>query len=544
MTCDTVTALKESTISLTDSRDGPNEVNEFMNARILFVAAIVFFPFLSAPLFSTPLLTPSRAADVLVVCPQPLRPSLAPWLQHRRAEGLDVVVTDSHADAVRLDASLAELADDATRYVMLVGDAPAIGTPCDPQRSVPTHYLKTTVTAAWGSTPTLASDLAYGDFDNNGVPEAAVGRLPVDSRDQLSELVGRILAYEQSSDFGSWRGQVQLTGGVGGFGTFADAAIESVTRAVVTGVLPAETKTTIAYASPGHRFFPDAPSFTDAVLDRYSRGSRFWVYAGHGWIDQLDRVPHSSAGIPVLDSSSVNRLNRAADGAPIALLLACYTGAMDAPGDCLAEQMLLAEGGPIAVFAGSRVTMPYGNATAAVALIDGVYAQKLPRLGDAWHSSLLQMAADDASANKSTTRVLIDALATLISPAGTEIAEERREHMRLYNLMGDPTLRLHPPKSLTLQVPAGHVAGTPIKLKLKSPIAGKLTISLDRPLGSVADGDPNQTTVASLTAVVEPDQLVTPSIVLPATVSGPIVVRALVAGKKVWATAAATVMLR
>ncbi len=281
------------------------------------------------------------------------------------------------------------------------------------------------------------------------VPEAVVGRLPVDTPEQLETLIARIKAQEASVDFGSWRSEVQLVGGVGGFGAMADHAIESVTRTIVTSVLPAETRTCVCYASPGHLFFPTSATFTEAVLDRYQRGARFWVYAGHGQITQLDRVPGTVDGIPVLDQRSVKRLSRPPGGAPIAVMLACYTGALDAAEDSIAEEMLLCDGGPIAVVAGSRVTMPYGNTTAAVGLIDGVFKQRLPRLGDAWLSALTQM-HQEVSGDTSATRIMIDALATVVSPPGTNLVDERREHMMLYNLLGDPTLRLQHPEELEI----------------------------------------------------------------------------------------------
>ncbi len=239
----------------------------------------------------------------------------------------------------------------------------------------------------------------------------------------------------------------------------------------------------------------------------------------------------------------MTRLDRPASSAPIAVMLACYTGAMDAGEDSLAEQMLLTEGGPIAVFAGSRVTMPYGNTTAAVGLINAVYEKKLPRLGDAWLSALLQMHRDD-DANRPTSRVMIDALATIISPSGTKLVDERREHMKLYNLLGDPTLQMHQPETVEIGVATGVDAGQAFELIVKCPIDGQLTLSVDRPLGAVGGGDPNHTTIASTTMAVRANQRAVQTIASPADVVGPIVIRAIVSGKKSWATGAARTMLR
>jgi hypothetical protein len=485
----------------------------------------------------------AHADEVVVVCPQRFVAAIAPWIDYRRQQGMSVCRIDTAHDAEALRSAICRAADGSTRYVLLVGDAPVFGTPCDVQCQVPMGYVPTKVTAAWGSTPTLSSDLLYGDFDGDQVPDAAVGRLPVDSTEQLERLIARIRAQEASEDFGSWRSEVQLVGGVGGFGPLADHAIESVTRTIVTSVLPAEARTCVCYASPGHLFYPAGDSFTDAVLSRYQRGARFFVYAGHGQVTELDRVPATFDGKPVLDAQSVRRMARPAESAPIAIMLACYTGAMDASEDSIAEEMLLCEGGPIAVLAGSRVTMPYGNTTAAVGLIDGVFHQQLPRLGDAWHCALKQM-HQEVSEDTSSARLMIDALAKVVSPPGTNLVEERREHMHLYNLIGDPTLQLHQPQEISIKVAPGHDRLTPIKMEIQSPISGALRICLDRPLGSVTSGDPNETTATCFEMQVTEGVMVSPSIRLPDDISGPIVVRAMVSGDRAWATGAAKTIVR
>ncbi len=484
----------------------------------------------------------ASAVDVVAVCPERFREALQPWIEHRRGDGLEVRTIESTSNSTRLRRSIAEAADNHTRYVVLIGDAPAIGKGfCDASRQVPTHYSQPKVTALWGSNVPLASDMPMGDLDDDGIPDAVVGRLPVQRAGDLTSFIDRIISYERSNDFGPWRNDVQLIGGVGGFGVVADTAIESVTRTIVTSVLPAETRTTVCYASPGHLFCPKGVSFTDAVVNQYRRGSRFWVYAGHGNVTELDNVPRTRDGVPVLDRSSVSRLDRPAAAAPIALMLACYTGAVDANEDSIAEQMLLTEGGPIAVLAGSRITMPYGNATAAVGLINAVYQEKCSRLGDAWLSTLCEMHADDA-AERSPTRLMIDTLATLISPTGTKLVDERREHMRLYNLLGDPTLQMQPPAEVELGVAAGHEVGEPISLKVLA--SGDLRISLDRPLGSVTRGDPNNTTVSSVSLPVQANEPTVKEIFPAKDVAGPLVIRAIVSGKRSWATGAARTILR
>jgi len=405
-----------------------------------------------------------------------------------------VAVVPSGSSAAAVTANIQSLASvDQTRYILLVGDChlDRAADRSDASREVPTHYIAAQVTEPWGTTPTLPGDFPYGDLDGDGVPEAAVGRLPVDSAEQLQAVLQRLAAYEDSRDLGPWRETVQLTAGVGGFGLLADAAIESVTRSMVTSLLPATTKPLITYASAGSPFNPGLHAFHNTVIQRYGEGARFWVYAGHGWVTELDRVPARADGQPVLCCDDVGLLQCDPARAPIAVLFACYTGAFDAREDCLAERMFLAGCGPVAVLSGSRVTMPYGNASAATGLIRAVYEDRPSRLGDAWLQTLQEMARrSEEDAELADRRQLIDTLAKLISPSGTQLASERQEHMHLYNWFGDPTMRLRHAEPLALEVPRAAELGAPLEVRGVAPTAGRLQVSLRRAIGTVPAGTP------------------------------------------------------
>lgn len=489
--------------------------------------------------------TLETARQVIVVCPEGFRAALQTWVSHRERGGYQVSVTTPRATAEETKVEIVRLAGGEPSAILLVGDMPVVGTPCNPLREVPTGYVPSTVTRAWGAPPTIASDFLYSDINDDGVPETPVGRLPVDTSDQLTGVTRRIIAYETSNNFGDWRNKIQLTGGIGGFGVIADAAIESVTKSIVTGVLPAETKTSVAYASPGHQFWPVNNSFTDAVVDRYNDGCRFWVYAGHGWIDHLDRVPPTKDGVPVLDRTSILNLRRPGSAAPIALMLSCYTGANDAGTDSLTERMILHDGGPVAIFSGSRVTMPYGNATAAIGLIQGVYEERHGSLGGAWLSAVQKMVATPKDSEKSSARVIVDAMAAMVSPAGTVLSDERQEHTRLYNLLGDPTMRLTHGQKVQITNKAWQDASQqPIDLELVSPLTGQMTLSVEHPLGSAPGADPNHTLVQQMTIEVRSGEPVLPKLRLDDSLRGSFVVRAFVKGVSGWASGASQLVLR
>lgn len=486
--------------------------------------------------------------SVLVVCPDQFRESITPWVQYRRQQGFDVRVIGSSAAAdqlrrqIQLSVNSQGIAE-TLRYLVLVGDAPVIGTPADATKQIPMHYVPTTVSARFGSTPSLATDSPYADLDGDGGSDVAMGRIPVDDAAQLEAFVGRIKAYESSRDFSVWRQRVQLVGGVGGFGFLADSAIESVTRMMVTASLPVPVRTSVAYGSPGHLFYPQ-DRFTDSITSRYQQGCRFWVYAGHGMVDRLDNVPAGPSGVPVLDGNSIRHLKCDPSNAPIAVLLCCFTGAIDAAVDSFAERMLLHDCGPIAVIAGNRVTMPYGNASLTLGLIDAIYGQgpgtsePARRLGDAWLSAVQTLEREEQR-ERGQLQVMIDTVATLVSPAGTKLADERSEHASLYALLGDPLLQLHPPATVDVKTETGFDYGSPVTVSVTSPIDGECVVMLDHPLGEQRSKgratDPNEITLAEISESIRAGETRQFTIPLEDDRSGALLIRVHVAGDDTWA---------
>ncbi|MEO1615816.1 MAG: C25 family cysteine peptidase [Planctomycetota bacterium] len=504
-------------------------------------------------------LTRATAAEpavesAMVVCPKVFRDALQPWLDYRRGQGMQVRVFGAEPTPEALRSSLQEARVPSDRFVLIIGDAPVIGTPTDATREVPVHYRKTTVTAAFGSTPTFPTDAPYGDLDGDGQTELAVGRLPVKTPAQFTSIIERIRAYEGSRDFSAWRGRMQLIGGVGGFGILADTAIESTTRLVLTSSLPPSVRASVLYGSPGHRFYP-RKRFTESVIETYQQGCRVWVYAGHGMIDRLDRVPSGPTGIPVLDSKTVQQLQCEPEKAPIAVLLCCYTGAIDAAVDSFAERMVRQPGGPIAVIAGSRVTMPYGNASLTLGMVDAFHGRRstsddpkqesvrpAERLGDLFLQALQRLEAKSIT-ETSQVQSLVDTLSTLVSPAGSSLVEERREHASLYGLLGDPLLKLHPPQPVEVTTDAGFDAGAPVRVRINSPIAGRCLVMLDRPLGNVKRSqpgepvvDPNDLTITSQSMDVKPNETSELSIELSQEHQGLLRIRVHVDGESTWAS--------
>lgn len=424
------------------------------------------------------------AADVVVVCPKEYRAALAPWVAHRQGQGHRIEVIDNGTpEATRTRIRELAAAGKLT-HVVLVGDADAPRNQGERRSTVPTFKTKAEVNVQFGSEPEIAADNPYGDLDGDGLPDLAVGRLSVDRADQLAEVVRKIITYETQQDHGPWRQRVSLVAGIGGFGAIVDSTIEMTAKKFLCDGVPAGYSTSMTYGSWRSPYCPDPRRFQDAVVQGFNNGALFWVYIGHGHPERLDRVHVPGAAYPILEQRDVIKLD-CQHGSPIALLLACYTGAFDFPRECLAEEMLRLPGGPVAVLAGSRVTMPYAMAVLSSGMIDECFQNRPATLGEivlrAKRRSVEASApvgdvSDEAPA-KIDNRQLLDALGKMMSPH-PNLDAERKEHLALFNLLGDPLLRIAYPEPVTLESPEEIAAGGTLPLKITSPFAGKCTVQI------------------------------------------------------------------
>jgi hypothetical protein len=182
--------------------------------------------------------------------------------------------------------------------------------------------------------------------------------------------------------------------------------------------------------------------------------------------------------INILNSSNLPDV-AVKSGAPIAVFLACYTGAFDARKDALTEELLFRPRGPVGILAGSRVTMPYGMSVIATGMLDECFAKKTGSLGEvvlkAKRAAMVELQPDS---NEATQRSTLDLIATAMSPAGHDMAAERAEHLALLNLLGDPLLSIPHPEPIEINVADRHESGQTLTIEGTCPIDGPLEITL------------------------------------------------------------------
>ena len=326
-----------------------------------------------------------------------------------------------------------------------------------PKKSLlPADHVLAKVNVNFGSEFDIATDNTYADFNGDSIPDVAIGRIAATTPQDLTNYIDRVIQYESNNDNPQWRRRVNMIAGIGGFGQVTDTLIENTTRQIITDKIPGQYKTSMTHGSWRSPYCPDPRAFSDTAVERFNEGCMFWVYIGHGERTRLDTLRVPKQQFPILDEQSVKGMN-CRNGNPIAIFLACYTGAFDSSRDCLAERMMKQPAGPIAVISGSRVTMPYAMGLLSLEMTDEFFNGDSETIGTLLLRSKQKMAtaiphdSESDLADGDRYRNMIDSMGMALSPLPGMLAEEKTEHLHLINLLGDPLLRLKRPGSIDLQ---------------------------------------------------------------------------------------------
>lgn len=242
-----------------------------------------------------------------------------------------------------------------------------------------------------------AADNRFADVDDDGVPEMAVGRLPVVTSAEMDAAVARIVAYEAETGAG-WSDQVILLADNADDG--GDFAADS--RSVGLALPDASSATTIAL---GEVTLSQARAQLLAAL----RGGVGLVnYLGHAGLDRL-------AAEGLLTSQDVAGLDNG-ERMPVAALMTCAAGQFAIPGyDSLAENLVRhSGGGAVAVWAPTGWSINGRARVLDELFVRALYGSARGVLGDALLEALHSYAAQ-----------------------GEELSM-----VDIYNLLGDPALRV------------------------------------------------------------------------------------------------------
>ena len=321
--------------------------------------------------------SPVHGADYILIAHPDLMAGTQRLADHRRAQGLRVVVVpvDELYDefnhglfnplALRNFLAYAhrEWQPPAPRFVLLVGDAyqdyrnrlaPY------PVNLVPSALVETRL---FGQT---SSDHHLVDFTSDGSAAMAIGRLPAADAEELALMIDKVLRYETAAD-GDWSQRLLL---VADDGEADFAALSADLRRLFP---PAMAVTDILAGDPE---WPDPAA---AIRAAWSRGTLLVNYAGHGeyfrwgtWQDE-----------PLLDGDDVAQLANG-DQLPVVTIGNCLSGYFPGPVPSIGEELLsAAQGGAVAVWAPTGLGLPAGHRVLLNAFYTALFRDDVTTLGDA-----------------------------------------------------------------------------------------------------------------------------------------------------------------
>lgn len=315
----------------------------------------------------------AQGSDLVIITTAALRESVNPLVSLRQAQGLRVAVVEAEdifdewnfghphsASSVHEFLRYAkENRQRSLMYVLLVGDATFDSrgyTTAENINLVPTKLIDT-------ASMETASDEWLVDFDDDGIGEMAIGRLPARDALEAGRMIGKIVNHDAR---GTERKAV----------LFADSRQRDGNDFVAMSQAAAATlPATIAREEINRN--PDEAATRTEFIDAVNRGALIVNYVGHGSVDLWSGAGFFSND----DARTLSNDSRL----PLFTLMTCLNGYYIDPNlDGLAEALLKAEnGGAVAVWASSGMTVPQSQALINQELYRGLFAENPTTLGDA-----------------------------------------------------------------------------------------------------------------------------------------------------------------
>jgi hypothetical protein len=313
----------------------------------------------------------TEGADLLIVGHRSMLPALEPLRALRESQGLKVAVVDVESvyDEFSFGARSPQAIKDflacaintwsrPPRYLLLVGDASF-----DPRNYLGYGFLDLLPTKLVDTTYLeTASDDWFADFDGDGIGDIPVGRLPVQTSWEAATVVGKIAVYDGSARLD----RVLL---------LADANDEENDFEALSGRVRAALPATVWVAEVFRGQLGDGPA-KDLFARQLNLGQTLVNYVGHGSV----QVWHGN----LLTSDEARALRNY--WFPFVASMTCLNGYFHDPqAESLAEALVVAPGGAVAVWASSGLTesadqLPIDEALVRLLFTPGGPA---PTLGDA-----------------------------------------------------------------------------------------------------------------------------------------------------------------
>lgn len=371
----------------------------------------------------------------LVVGPPGLIEAIEPLARHRRAEGLETIISTKSVEAALSSAPR------RPTFLLLVGD----DQPGNEGRSwrLPTKRRKL---YRWRASQAeeFAADAQWGDVDQDLIPDFAVGRIPARSRNDVERVVKKILAFETRETTPDDL-RLVVWGGSPAYGPVIDGMATGVLLGALQSFTPRWAEPWVISADPNHALCGWPPDQPEQFAASLARSGVLGILMGHSSAEHFHSMQHEFDSIG-FTTAHAKRYFSEAPPAPPVVLFGCDAGKFDAEQPCLAEAMLLSSGGPVTVIAATTESHPLTNYYLGYALLRELSKQQ-DRLGLMWLAAQRRAAKDR---NLLIERLLRDVEGKL--EERIDIKKLRRDQMLMYVLLGDPATRVRLPRPLEASI--------------------------------------------------------------------------------------------
>lgn len=313
----------------------------------------------------------NHSVDFLIITNHLFHTSVKPLALARRNQGLSVGIADVEDifDEFSYGAHSPQAIKDflswasthwqhAPQFVLLVGDGSY--DPRDyqgkgqfdlvPTKMVDTRYMET------------ADDDWYADFDNDGIPKMAVGRLPVRTIQEADTVISKLINYHPSSN-----GVLLISDKIGPDGYNFESNSNDL-KPLIPNIVGVQSIV---------RHDEDSNTLKAQIISSLNQGPLIANYAGHGTYNKWT----GDGVLSTTDASSLANSGKAS----LFVTMTCMNGYyVDTTTDSLAEALLKTEnGGAIAVWASSGITLPTGQAEINQRLYQQLFGEQSLTLGEA-----------------------------------------------------------------------------------------------------------------------------------------------------------------
>jgi hypothetical protein len=425
---------------------------------------------------------------IVVTAPE-FRKSLDPLCSQRKADGFRVVVLQtteyltakqiSAGDSEPLRKQLHQLCKKSKgpSYILLVGAYQANEVAEAAKIVVPP------LVGVQGRMKGNATDLGYAIADRDGVPAVAVGRFPARSEKEARLMVEKTLAFERNPPPGLWRNRITLlVGNPGGDSAlekqFAEGFVQNIAKSRFQGLNPLWTVRILIHASSPFGVPDD--KLREMSLRYLKEDQLIVAFLGHSGPEGF-----WSGGTPFVDRSDWSR-EKIRGVFFTCGCFGCQVQGRGGEGYGLAAMRNPA--GPSAIIGASGESFAAFGQLALDGLLERLRRPDPPdRLADYWLGIQAGLAKGKMDALTFWLYDQVDG-----SKGKVPLSQQRKEHLEMWLLLGDPALRLPLiPRDIVLKTTGQARPGKTITIEglLPDRLAGaKIRLTLERPAGSLPPG--------------------------------------------------------